>query len=278
MLRDCCSLFCIISHVFLLCAYLLLFILWVSSGNNKNYLWCSNSGSLVCSVKGKTSGTDKQRHAQTGTDFISPATRSSFADNLQPESLQNYAREGEKRNEREREKERERDTDRERERGEDMLAGSSFRKDACMHMRPPLLLIFIILIILKGKYQVSLQLALIYGNGIYHACSHTHKHAQQLLSLGCHGNDMGPEKKQKLCERILCICSCKQRERKREGESWNFPQIFIIKPLQMICMHWVAYRYVIIWLHGRLSCLLISEIDACIKLALQTLKMSKIQP
>lgn len=177
MLRDCCI------YIFALRIFVVIYIVWVSSGNNKNYLWCSNSGSLVCSVKGKTSGTDKQRHAQTGTDFISPATRSSFADNLQPESLQNYAREGEKRNEREREKERERDTDRERERGEDMLAGSSFRKDACMHMRPPLLLIFIILIILKGKYQVSLQLALIYGNGIYHACSQTHTNTR---SSSCH--------------------------------------------------------------------------------------------
>lgn len=207
---------------------------------NKRYLWCGT-------VKGKTAGrqADRQRdtHRQpvASTDFILPATRSSFASYLQPALQYKYPTEGGV-------KERERLRVRARAIEQD---GSLFRMDACMHMSLPLprllLLILIILIILKGKYQVSLQLALIYGNAIYHTHAHTHArtHTHTDTSSSCHCVAMAmiwALWKTRVCEQILLVCSC--REREREGKETtqqhrrNFPQIFIIEPLQMICMHW----------------------------------------
>lgn len=204
---------------------------------NKRYLWCGT-------VKGKTAGRqagrqrDTHRQPVASTDFILPATRSSFASYLQPALQYKYPTEGGV-------KERERLRVRARAIEQD---GSLFRMDACMHMSLPLprllLLILIILIILKGKYQVSLQLALIYGNAIYHthACTHTHTPRPVAAVIALPWQWYEPCEKQRHASKyFLYAVAWREREGLKETTQQhcrNFPQIFIIEPLQMICMHW----------------------------------------
>lgn len=181
---------------------------------------------------------DTHRQAVASTDFILPATRSSFASYLQPALQYKYPTEGGV-------KERERLRVRARAIEQD---GSLFRMDACMHMSLPLprllLLILIILIILKGKYQVSLQLALIYGNAIYHTHARTHTHTPRPVAavIALPWQWYEPCEKQRHASKyFLYAVAWREREGLKETTQQhrrNFPQIFIIEPLQMICMHW----------------------------------------